>query len=184
MVYIALLRGVNVGGNNIIPMARLKEAYEAAGFQRVMTYINSGNVLFEAPEENVRILMEACRGIILDAFGLDISVNVIPARALGEAIATAPAWWNQDKGSKHNALFVIPPATAEEMQAAVGPSRPEYEQVESRGQVIFWSAPSATFSRTWSKVVGSKAYASLTIRNANTTLKLWALVQTNFPDAI
>ena len=46
--YIALLRGINVGGNNMIKMADLKAAFERRGFQRVSTYINSGNVLFDS----------------------------------------------------------------------------------------------------------------------------------------
>jgi len=55
----------------------------------------------------------------------------------------------------------------------VGEIKPEYEQVDVYGPVIFWSAPMKTFSRTrWSKVVGSAAYGSITIRNANTALKL------------
>ena len=48
MVYVALLRGINVGGKNIVEMARLKQAFEELGFTSVKTYINSGNVIFRA----------------------------------------------------------------------------------------------------------------------------------------
>jgi uncharacterized protein (DUF1697 family) len=60
----------------------------------------------------------------------------------------------------------------------VGHSKPEYEQVSFYGQVIFWSAPIQTFSRTrWSKIVGKSAYQSVTIRNANTTKRLLQLLE-------
>jgi uncharacterized protein (DUF1697 family) len=49
-IYIALLRGINVGGNKIIKMAALKQMFETMGFERVQTYIQSGNVLFESAE--------------------------------------------------------------------------------------------------------------------------------------
>jgi uncharacterized protein (DUF1697 family) len=60
----------------------------------------------------------------------------------------------------------------------VGGNRPEYEQAAQHGSVIFWSTPIKTFSRTrLSRVVGSAVYDSVTIRNANTTLKLAQLAQ-------
>ena len=48
MKYVALLRGINVGGNNKVSMTELKTCLEEAGFENVSTYINSGNVLFES----------------------------------------------------------------------------------------------------------------------------------------
>ena len=79
---------------------------------------------------------------------------------------------------KHNAIFVIPPATAQQIAQLVGEAKPEYEQVDFYENVIFWSAPLKTFSRTrWSKIVQSKqAYNAITIRNYNTTQKLAQLV--------
>lgn len=174
--YIALLRGVNVGGKNSISMPLLKAAFEEGGFSEVITYINSGNILFCDEKAEVVDLQQKCRQIILDQFGLDISVAVIPAGDLAEALRHAPGWWGSDKESKHNALFVIAPADAEAIVREVGEIKPEYEQVAHHGRVIFWSAPLKTFSRTrWSKIVSTPAYASVTIRNANTARKLLQL---------
>ena len=50
--YIALLRGINVGGKNIIKMADLKAAFERQGFGNVVTYINSGNILFDSKDDD------------------------------------------------------------------------------------------------------------------------------------
>jgi len=173
MRYIALLRGINVGGRNKLPMPQLRWAFEAHGFNEVSTYINSGNVLFSSGETDISALKEKCRSLIQASFQMDIPVAVLSAQALTDALAHAPLWWNADKDSKHNAIFVIPPATPEAVCVQVGKIKPEYEQVDCYGPVIFWSAPLRTFSRTrWSKVAGSTAYGSITIRNANTALKL------------
>lgn len=173
MRYIALLRGVNVGGKGKLSMAELKAALEQHGFTDITTYINSGNILFSTPGTDAEKLQAECRALIQAGFGMEVPVAVLPAAVLVEAMANAPAWWNNDKDSKHNAIFVIPPATAADIAAHVGEIKPEYEQVGVYGQVIFWSAPIKTFSRTrWSRVVGTAAYSSVTIRNANTALKL------------
>lgn len=171
--FIALLRGVNVGGKNKISMTELKAAFELHGFSSVATYINSGNILFESEKDDCGPLKADCEAIIKDRFGLSIAVNIIPAKDLIAALSHAPGWWNTDAGSRHNAIFVIPPATARDVFAQVGAAKPEYEKVDHYGRVIFWSAPIDTFSHTrWSKIVGTSVYDSITIRNANTAVKL------------
>ena len=174
--YIALLRGINVGGKNTVPMPQLKALFEKAGFTDVSTYINSGNVLFTAdgPEDTLK---QECERMIEAHFGFAVIVMVISAAALKDAVSHAPDWWGQDPDSTHNALFVIPPATPETLMAEIGAAKPEYESIASHGPVIFWSAPRKTWSRTrYSKIVGTRAYSSITIRNANTARKLAGMV--------
>jgi len=89
MRQIALLRGINVGGKNIIKMADLKSAFERRGFQNVVTYINSGNILFDG-EQDETAAKAACEKLIAEDFGLDIPVCVISAAGLIEALAHAP----------------------------------------------------------------------------------------------
>ncbi len=174
--YIALLRGVNVGGKNSVAMPLLKNAFEQAGFADVKTYINSGNVAFSHSSADRAALQQTCVQAIARQFSLDIAVALLSVQELAEALEHAPDWWGGDSNAKHNAIFVIAPATAGEVIEQIGPAKPEYEQVASYGQVIFWSAPVATFSRTrWSKIVGTAAYDSITIRNANTAKKLLQL---------
>ena len=171
--YIALLRGVNVGGKNTISMPELKRSFENAGFIDVVTYINSGNILFSADKEDRLALQQKCRHAILENFRLDIAVAVISAAELREALSCAPEWWGENIDAKHNAIFVISPAKPSEIIESVGQLKPEYEQVAMYGNMIFWSAPLATFSRTrFAKVVSTPSYGSVTIRNANTAKKL------------
>ena len=174
--FIALLRGINVGGKNKVSMPLLKSALEHAGFSDVTTYINSGNIIFSSTENDILMLQNQFRGVIADTFGLDIPTAVIPAKDLADALEHAPSWWNAADNSKHNAIFVIAPADAAAVIQQVGDIKPEYEKVAHHNQVIFWSAPIETFSHTrWSKIVGGPAYQSVTIRNANTTMKLLQL---------
>jgi uncharacterized protein (DUF1697 family) len=175
--FIALLRGINVGGKNKVSMAELKLLFEDFGFQDVVTYINSGNIIFSSDENDEIKLKELCEKLINNKFQLDIPVMIISARDLLEALDHAPLWWGQDKDSKHDAIFVMPSTTVEEVFQEVGAFKPEYEAVDYYGRVIFWSAPIKTISRTrLLKVVGTSVYDKITIRNSNTVKKLTQLV--------
>ena len=176
MKYIALLRGINVGGNNKVSMSDLKRSFEKAGFQHVSTYINSGNVIFETAETELIELIAKCRAFLEQDFGFPINLSIIEGSALKDALEHAPEWWDKDPDSKHNTIFVIPPASAETLIDEVGAVKPDYEKIGFYQNVIFWTAPIATFSRTrWSKIVGTRAYQDVTIRNSNTARKLLAI---------
>lgn len=177
MKFIALLRGINVGGNNKVSMTELKQCFVKLGHKDVVTYINSGNVIFDAAETDKAVLVKQCETAIEQQFGFHVIYAIIDAKELDDALTHAPAWWGADDPAvKHNAIFVIAPATPAEIMQAVGEAKPEYEKIAAHGPIIFWSAPLETFGRSrYSKIVGSKAYQSVTIRNANTTRKLAAL---------
>ncbi|WP_429953005.1 DUF1697 domain-containing protein [Enterococcus sp. AZ192] len=176
--YIALLRGINVGGKNRVVMAELKVTFEKHGFTDVKTYLNSGNVIFSTKEKTPEVLAKECEMLIETMTGLHIPVTIVSGEEWLEAVAHAPNWWNIDKESKHNAIFIIAPTTTAEVMASVGEAKPEYEQVDHHERVIFWSAPLKTFSRTrWSKIVSSAYYDRITIRNANTVMKIAELIK-------
>lgn len=171
--YIALIRGINVGGKNAVSMARLKDVLVRNGFSNVSTYINSGNIIFDSNETDLTRLVVSFESILFAEFGVTTRAAVLPVAEMHDSWQRAPEWWGQDSNSKHNAIFVIAPANAKEISAAVGEARMEYEKVYAYKHVIFWSAPLPTFSRTrWSKIVGTVSYDKVTIRNFNTTRKL------------
>lgn len=178
MKYIALLRGVNVGGNNKLSMKELAEELSQNGFESVKTYINSGNILFTHKQKDCLKLAALIKNCIKNRFNLDITTMVITGEELQDALSNAPDWWDGGEDSKHNGIFVIPPATAGQVCAEIGDTKPEYEKVIYKGKLIFWSAPVKTFSRTrWAKVSSTAAYSSITIRNRNTTIKLCELAK-------
>lgn len=174
--YVAFLRGINVGGKNKVPMPELKLLFEQNGFADVMTYINSGNVIFSSVKNNEEELKKKCESLISDKFRFKTPVTIVSIKDLLAALNNAPPWWNTDESSKHNAIFVIPPVTIKEVFEQVGTIKPEYEKVDYYGRVIFWSAPINLKTR-WSKVVGSSVYDSITIRNANTVNKILQLTK-------
>lgn len=177
MKYIALLRGINVGGKNKVPMNELRQCFESLGFKDVSTYINSGNVIFESDESDEAKLVRLCESAIEKQFRFKVVVAVIAARELIDSMNHAPSWWGLDDEQKHNAIIVIAPMTAKEVMDEVGEAKPEYEKVTASGRIIFWTAQLRTFSRTrYASIVSTKAYQSVTIRNANTTKKLLELV--------
>lgn len=173
MRYIALLRGINVGGNNKVPMKELKSCFEALGFNNVQTYINSGNVIFEVPVIDRKELVDQCEQAVGNHFSFKVTCTVVSADELNDALDHAPEWWGKDVASSHNALFIIAPETPATIINEIGEINPEYERIASHGSIIFWSATVKTFGRTrLSKIVGTLAYRSITIRNINTTKKL------------
>jgi uncharacterized protein (DUF1697 family) len=127
---------------------------------------------------NKEDIVKLLEKVIKVTFGFRVICSVISAEELSEALNNAPEWWGVDAGSSHNALFIIAPLTPEMVLKEIGVTKPEYEKYASYGQVIFWSAPVKTFGRTrFSKIVGTPAYRSITIRNYNTTRKLVMLSQ-------
>ncbi|MDR1537006.1 MAG: DUF1697 domain-containing protein [Clostridiales bacterium] len=179
--FIALLRGVNVGGNNRIAMTELKTAFAGAGFSNALTYINSGNVIFDSETADESAITRQCEEAIEARFELKISVCIISAADLIDAVNNAPPWWNNDPEFSHNAAFVLPPATASGVIAAAGEIKQENENRDSFGRVIFWSARKEAISRTrWSRIVSVKtAYNHMTVRNANTVMKLFEMARQN-----
>ncbi len=176
--YIALLRGINISGKNKVSMPLLKIAFEDLGFLDVSTYINSGNILFSSDIIDKDKIINLCKVIMEERFMISVPVAIISLKELSEALDNAPKWWDikSDKEVIHQAIFLISPITVEEVYKAVGDAKPEYEQVDYYKNVIFWSAPRATLSKTrWYKIASSSVNNNVTIRNASTTKKLLLL---------
>ena len=89
MIYIALLRGINVGGNKRIKMADLKKLFESLGLEKVKTYIQSGNVLFES-EEEAEVLGHKIETGIKKEFGFSVTVVLRTASELEQIIKNCP----------------------------------------------------------------------------------------------
>ena len=84
--YIALLRGINVGGKNKISMQKLKECFEELSFCEVKTYLNSGNVIFSTSKTNIPNITSSIESMIKKTFDLNIPVLVISQKSLQNAL--------------------------------------------------------------------------------------------------
>jgi uncharacterized protein (DUF1697 family) len=95
--YLALLRGINVGGNNMIHMADLKVCLTIAGLTAVRTYIQSGNVIFESPEKNRNTMTKLIEQTIKNQFGADVPIAVFSKQEWQQIITSAPKQWGIDQ---------------------------------------------------------------------------------------
>jgi uncharacterized protein (DUF1697 family) len=89
-IYVSLLRGINVSGQKIIKMERLRDVFESGGFQDVKTYVQSGNVLFRAPTKDPVKLAARIHSMINDEFGFSVSVLVRSAAELNKVAKANP----------------------------------------------------------------------------------------------
>ncbi|MBX3203554.1 MAG: DUF1697 domain-containing protein [Labilithrix sp.] len=178
MVYVALLRGINVGGNNVIRMVALREAFEALGFSAVTTYIQSGNVVFEARSDKKPALTKKIEAALTKTFAYDSKVVLVSAKELSDVVAEAPrGFGSQPERYRYDVLFVKPPLTAHAALPEV-PTAPGVDEVHAGAHALYFRrvAAKATKSRL-ARVVQLALYKSLTIRNWNTTRKLLAMTE-------
>ena len=95
--YLALLRGVNVGGKSKIKMAELQAALSMAGFNEVATYIQSGNVMFSSSNTSVDELTSEIESCIRKYFNLNVEAVVFTKEEWRGIVESAPDWWGTDK---------------------------------------------------------------------------------------
>src|ERR687883_431441 len=105
-IFVALLRGVNVGGKNMIRMSSLKESFERMGFEDVTTYINSGNIIFKAQEGDARKLERSVEGMLSREYGLDCKVVVRSFSEMAALVENLPETWDGDRNWKYNVIFL------------------------------------------------------------------------------
>lgn len=178
MRYVALLRGINVGGKALIKMADLKLAVESLELTDVATYINSGNVLFSSDETDKLKLAKAITKIIDTTFDLDIKTVVFSAEDIKTIIDAMPKGWGSDPEWKYNTLFLIPPYDLKEIIDEIGELKPDIEVLQQGEGVLYQGVEFKKFGRTRTgKLAGMTCYQQMTVRNYNTTIKLHALLQ-------
>ena len=107
-IYIALLKGINVGGHKKVPMAALRELLTKEGFKNVQTYIQSGNVIFESGETVIQIIEERITKAILDQFAFEVSVLVKTRQELKRIFDTSPFSEEKKKASYFMMLHNTP----------------------------------------------------------------------------
>ena len=119
MKYVALLRGINVGGNNMIKMEKLRETVTELGFDNVKTYINSGNIIFETAKTDDKKLAAKIHDAILADFGFNISTMVRPIAEIDELVADNPFEGQFDDDKDLHAFFLNEPLTVEQAASLV-----------------------------------------------------------------
>ena len=175
--YVALLRGINVGGRNPVAMPDLKASFETMGFADVATYIQSGNVLFRAPRGSAAAMSTRIERALTRAFGYDATVVVRTHAQLRTVVERAPVGFGEDPGNRrYDVMFLKEPLTAKAAMASVE-TKPGVDEAHPGTGVVYFSRleARATQSRL-NRIVSSPIYPRITIRNWNTTTKLLALL--------
>jgi uncharacterized protein (DUF1697 family) len=178
LIYVALLRGINVGGKNLIRMPALKACFEANGFEDVATYIQSGNVLFGSSETRASELANRIEEVLGQEFGYAATV-VVRNRTQMRAIVEGPPkrFGAEPAKYRYDVIFLKEPLTAKTAMKSV-PTKPGVDEARAGTGVLYFSrlTSKATQSRL-SRIVSSPIYPSVTIRNWNTTTKLLGMME-------
>ncbi|GGK21372.1 hypothetical protein GCM10007962_14400 [Yeosuana aromativorans] len=110
-IYIALLKGINVGGHKKVPMAELRKLLSKSGFENVQTYIQSGNVIFKSSEKNTQKIEETIKNAILNSFEFEVSVLVMTRLDLKRIFDDCPFSEDKKKASYFMMLHDAPDET-------------------------------------------------------------------------
>lgn len=174
--YLALLRGVNVGGNNMVAMKDIKTAFEKAGLLDVRTYINSGNVIFRCPPADPRRLEERTGQALAAGCGLACKVVVKTFSEYESIVQSLPESWNDDENWRYYVLFLRNSIDSAAILDQLTPN-PEVEEVLYRPGVLLWATLKSGIGRSRiAKMTGGPIYRETTARNLNTTRKLYDLM--------
>jgi len=175
--YLALLRGINVGGRNVIRMAELTERFEAEGFRDVVTYIQSGNVIFRSASSEPGSLTVQIESMLAAAFGYKAKVTLRSREQMQAVVERAPAGFGTRPDlHRYDVLFLMPPLTATAAMKHVL-ARPGVDEAWAGKGVLYFSRLIKKASRSHlSRLASMPVYQSMTIRNWNTTTRLLQLM--------
>ena len=177
--YVVLLRGVNVGGKNIISMAALRSALEGLGFSNVASYIASGNLIVDS-KKSAAATKDAIEGLLADKFGVgrDSARALVLTQADLEAVVKkTPRGFGTDPGKFHSDVVFLIGLDARKALKVFSPRD---------GVDTVWPGPGVVYSQRLSaqrtksrlnRIMGTPEYRSMTIRTWNTTLKLLEILK-------
>jgi uncharacterized protein (DUF1697 family) len=173
-----LLRGINVGGQRPVPMAALRETLEAQGYVEPETYIQSGNVVLGSRRPKGARTAATMGRRLSETFGHDLRVVVRTMPEMTAIVRKIPKDWDpDDRTMRPYVIFLTDALDARSFVRGVR-TTPEVDVVAAGPHAIYWTAPVATIARSqMTRMVGTPAYAEMTIRNLRTTLKIHAMMR-------
>jgi uncharacterized protein (DUF1697 family) len=174
MVYVALLRGINVGGKNTVGMAQLKQTFRNFGFEDVKTYINSGNIIFSSSRKPSAEHIEAA---IQKDFGFHVPVVLRSFQEIALLVSGIPPQWVNDSAMRCDVLFLWPAVDNPDITQRI-PHKPEIEDVLYLPGSVIWRIDRDNVRRgAVPNIIGSDTYRQMTIRNITTVRKLYELMK-------
>jgi len=179
--YITLLRGINVGGKNIIKMEQLKQVFDDMGFSDVKTYIQSGNVIFRTLESDKLKLTDKIENQLKKTFSTEIKTLLLTIDDLAETVENAPTDFGAEPEKfRYDVWFLLPPTTVNDVVSNLH-LREGIDFLQAGKNVIYTSRLTSQMGKSYfSKIMQTPIYKNLTIRNWNTVRKLLEMVN-NYP---
>lgn len=189
MEYVALLRGINVGGTNKVVMSELREQIAAEGFTNVRTYINSGNLLFEADAEagaeagaGTNTPCEAVAQIVEEAlarrYDFPIRLALLTAQDYVAELRDLPDWWHGEV-ARRDALFYTRGLDSDHVRERIEAMELGDEAVHFGRHAVFWGKfDEKTFLKTayHKRLLREDFYRQVTIRSGSTVGKIAAML--------
>jgi uncharacterized protein (DUF1697 family) len=167
--YIALFRGINVGGHNILPMKELVELLDELGYKNVKTYIQSGNVVFQCDESTKAAISEQISSAVLQRFGFEARILLLDNLELNKALSGNPFPTENGKALHFYFLEHVPSKPdLQKMQSLQAAS----EQFKLEGKVFYLYAPDGIGRSKLAAQVEKCLGVPATARNWNTVGKL------------
>jgi uncharacterized protein (DUF1697 family) len=183
MKYVALLRGINVGGKNIIKMVDLKLAFDNNGLVNVSTFIQSGNVIFESDNKNIIDIETKIEKFLSQRFGYLATVVVLNINKLIEVVDKMPIEWQDTNNWRGYVAFVKRPLTPAEVAREIK-INPAVDQLKIGENVIYMSTLKSGLTKSgFGKMIGTNIFKQITIRNFNSTKKILGLMKNNSLDS-
>lgn len=176
--YLALLRGINVGGNNPVPMSALKACLEGLGHQDVLTYIQSGNVIFRADAKDRARLTAEIEQALSAAFGYEARILLRSRTEMEKIIAGAPEGFGASPDLyRYDVIFLKEPLTSAKAMKELKVKEGVDQAFAGRGVLYFARLFSKLTQSHLARINAMPMYQSMTVRNWNTTTKLVALMR-------
>ena len=177
-IYVALLRGINVGGRNLIKMTDLKACFESLGLQNVKTFIQSGNILFSSDESDVGKLTARVEAALSKTFNYESKLVLRSLQQMKAIVAKAPKGFGTKPATyRYDVIFLKEPLTAAKAMKSVTTKEGVDEAYAGSGVLYFSRLSSKATQSRLPRIIGLPIYQNMTIRNWNTTTKLLALME-------
>jgi uncharacterized protein (DUF1697 family) len=177
--YLALLRGINVGGKAVIKMEDLKFCFESMGFTEVQTFIQSGNVLFSSEERDAAKLTNNIEKVLSKRFGYTSRVLIKTHLQLKKIVSEAPLGFGKEPESfRYDVLFIMLPLTPDAAMKNVSVKEGVDSAFKGSSALYFSRLIKRAGQSRLTRIIAHPMYKNITIRNWNTTAKLLALMET------
>jgi uncharacterized protein (DUF1697 family) len=171
MIYVALLRGINVGGNKKVEMKKLKTTFELLGFENVVTYINSGNIIFENMSKGQDVIVNEIGKAIKKDFQLELKVLVRNIENIETICQELPVTWVKNEMMRTDVMFLWEKFDKPEIMELLQIN--PVDNVKYIPGAVLWNVEGKDYSKSGMlKLMGTELYKNMTIRNVNTVRKL------------